>query len=285
MPVTKWYGGKCPVKPGTPIFYTLMASPARHWTTHPENLHWGHGTPTSDIVEFYVDLSEIPCPSLGGWIDWSGDPVSPANADDLIAYVLRDGEEVLRGERASHLIWLHQSPPASHDIIAYCVVSTAGIPDDPPSPKTTNLSTPESAPTGNGTEIWPLVIEDMQQRDSFGREKYGTPLRAENGRNMLVDAYQEVLDLAVYLRGEIQNRNTLNEFRASDTHKTAAALVPRIANRTHLYPTLKETSIRLILETAFSTDPDPRKRTDTLLQSIIYHTLQEISHAADQSNP
>ena len=54
--------------------------------------------------------------------------------------------------------------------------------------------------------VWELVIEDMRQRDNEGRKKYGTPLQASNGRDALVDAYQEVLDLAVYLRQEIERR-------------------------------------------------------------------------------
>lgn len=54
--------------------------------------------------------------------------------------------------------------------------------------------------------IWELVIEDMQERDRVGRARYGTPLQADNGRDHLVDAYQEALDLAVYLRTEIEER-------------------------------------------------------------------------------
>jgi hypothetical protein len=43
------------------------------------------------------------------------------------------------------------------------------------------------------------VIDDMRARDRMGRERYGVPLTADNGRNHLVDAYQESLDLLVYL--------------------------------------------------------------------------------------
>lgn len=39
-----------------------------------------------------------------------------------------------------------------------------------------------------------------RERDRLGVRKYGTRLRAHNGRRALVDAYQEALDLAVYLR-------------------------------------------------------------------------------------
>ena len=51
---------------------------------------------------------------------------------------------------------------------------------------------------------WELVIEDMQERNSVGIQRYGTPLQPFNGRNNLIDAYFEVLDQAVYLRNRIE---------------------------------------------------------------------------------
>jgi hypothetical protein len=44
------------------------------------------------------------------------------------------------------------------------------------------------------------LVEDIRARDAEGRRKYGVPLQPHNGRDMLVDAYQEALDLVVYLR-------------------------------------------------------------------------------------
>ncbi len=44
------------------------------------------------------------------------------------------------------------------------------------------------------------VLADMRERDRIGRERYGTPLTTGNGRDHVVDAYQELLDAAVYLR-------------------------------------------------------------------------------------
>lgn len=71
-----------------------------------------------------------------------------------------------------------------------------------------NLSNYEPDPIKTDERpVWELVIEDMRQRDNEGRAKYGTPLQASNGRDALVDAYQEVLDLAVYLRQEIERRS------------------------------------------------------------------------------
>lgn len=69
-------------------------------------------------------------------------------------------------------------------------------------------NTPQPAPTPTDrTPTWELVIADMRERDRIGREKYGVPLTPGSGRDSLVDAYQEALDLAVYLRDEIEGRN------------------------------------------------------------------------------
>lgn len=42
-------------------------------------------------------------------------------------------------------------------------------------------------------------VADLRERALAGEKKYGTPLRAHNGRDALVDAYQEALDLVMYL--------------------------------------------------------------------------------------
>jgi len=65
----------------------------------------------------------------------------------------------------------------------------------------------QPAPIANDSRpIWELVIEDMRARDHVGRERYGVPLQAHNGRDVLRDAYEEALDLAVYLRQAIEER-------------------------------------------------------------------------------
>ena len=67
-------------------------------------------------------------------------------------------------------------------------------------------------PKANDSQpIWLLVIQDMQARDSLGRERYGTPLQANNGRDALRDAYEEALDLCVYLRQAIEERDRVRQ--------------------------------------------------------------------------
>jgi hypothetical protein len=57
--------------------------------------------------------------------------------------------------------------------------------------------------------VWSLVIEDMHGRDIAGLGTYGVRLTAFNGRDPLQDAYEEALDMAVYLRAAIIEREAL----------------------------------------------------------------------------
>jgi hypothetical protein len=67
---------------------------------------------------------------------------------------------------------------------------------------------PQNQPVKNeNPAVWPLVVADMQARDQFGADKYGTRLQPHNGRDALTDAYQEALDLCVYLRQAIYERD------------------------------------------------------------------------------
>lgn len=55
--------------------------------------------------------------------------------------------------------------------------------------------------------VWPIVMADMHARHELGIRRYGTPLQPFNGRDALRDAYEEALDLAVYLRTAIFERD------------------------------------------------------------------------------
>lgn len=70
-----------------------------------------------------------------------------------------------------------------------------------------NLSDEEPKPITNDNSIpvWDLVLSDIADRRQSGIEHYGTELVTNNGRNALIDAYQEALDLVVYLRQAIRD--------------------------------------------------------------------------------
>ena len=63
---------------------------------------------------------------------------------------------------------------------------------------------PQSKPSPSHGDITELVIADLKARRELGIRKYGTTLQAFNGRSALIDAYQEALDLAQYLRQAIE---------------------------------------------------------------------------------
>jgi hypothetical protein len=64
----------------------------------------------------------------------------------------------------------------------------------------------QPAPVSGKGDIWKLVFADMEARREQGIERYGVPLQIHNGRDALMDAYQEALDLVVYLRQAIEER-------------------------------------------------------------------------------
>lgn len=66
----------------------------------------------------------------------------------------------------------------------------------------------QQPPRPSEGDVWLLVLKDMEERRLHGIEKYGVPVQPHNGRDPLVDAYQEALDLCVYLRQAIEERKS-----------------------------------------------------------------------------
>ncbi|MGL5309442.1 MAG: hypothetical protein ACRDAL_02445 [Plesiomonas shigelloides] len=64
----------------------------------------------------------------------------------------------------------------------------------------------QASPSGSGNPILGMVLADLTNRALEGKDKYGEPLKANNGRKPLWDAYQEALDLCMYLRQMIEEQ-------------------------------------------------------------------------------
>ncbi len=58
----------------------------------------------------------------------------------------------------------------------------------------------EPFPKRGNQLVAPALVDDILRRSRKGTIKYGSPLMTQNGRNALVDAYQEAIDLAMYLK-------------------------------------------------------------------------------------
>lgn len=76
----------------------------------------------------------------------------------------------------------------------------------------------QPTPKPNDTQpIHEQVIEDIKRRAEVGKQNYGTYLQANNGRDSLVDAYEEAQDLALYLKQAILERDAERDELAAQT--------------------------------------------------------------------
>ncbi len=56
------------------------------------------------------------------------------------------------------------------------------------------------------TVLWD-VADDLVERAKFGIKKYDKMLKTDNGRDALIDAYNQALDLVMYLKQAIIERD------------------------------------------------------------------------------
>lgn len=59
---------------------------------------------------------------------------------------------------------------------------------------------------GRDVATMDLVMADMVERKRMGEAKYGVAHQSDNGRDHLLDLYEELLDAACYLRAELRRR-------------------------------------------------------------------------------
>jgi len=57
-------------------------------------------------------------------------------------------------------------------------------------------------------EVLPHVLLDLSIRVETGAKQYGERLATFNGRDALTDAYEEAMDLAMYLKQAILERDS-----------------------------------------------------------------------------
>ena len=66
----------------------------------------------------------------------------------------------------------------------------------------------QDPPTQGKDRVLDAVIADWKKREAQGIKTYGRPLETFNGRDALWDAYEECLDLCLYLRQAIMERES-----------------------------------------------------------------------------
>jgi hypothetical protein len=83
-------------------------------------------------------------------------------------------------------------------------------------------------------DIADQVVEDIKKRKAFGRKKYGVPLRANNGRNALQDAYEEAQDMTLYLKQKLveEEQETTIDLEYQLSLEVAAAVLGHYFKKT-----------------------------------------------------
>jgi len=72
----------------------------------------------------------------------------------------------------------------------------------------------QTKPKRGKKEIHALVVKDISEKVKAGEKKYGTKLMSHNGRDPLIDLYQELIDAVFYLRQEIEEKKDFNRCKS-----------------------------------------------------------------------
>lgn len=130
--------------------------------------------------------------------------------DTQVSYVFQQGDLVLKCGASTLVIQLnHFQDGALKSFLDN--ISSASTSGDQTLSTYRDPQSPQPLPVKNDLPLsHNLLISEIEKRRDFGAKKYGQALQAENGRNAVQDALEEVIDAAVYLINErTEQRNLL----------------------------------------------------------------------------
>jgi hypothetical protein len=83
---------------------------------------------------------------------------------------------------------------------------------------------------GSARHIRDRVADDLEGRKQFGLAKYGTTLQAHNGRDALLDLYDELLDAVCYARQRLieTSPDSLEYLILFETYDDIVSHLPRV---------------------------------------------------------
>ncbi len=73
---------------------------------------------------------------------------------------------------------------------------------------TRDPETDQPAPKPGGYPVQAVLIEAIRQRMEFGLKKYGRPLETDNGRDPLLDMWEEMMDMISYFTQYVLEQGT-----------------------------------------------------------------------------
>lgn len=131
-------------------------------------------------------------------------PVSLATYREIADKLQQAGYDhaIFEDEKGSHVIDMHGIA-----LEVEAAVPTKTREGDQPLPTKNNLPF-----------VHDLMKADVEARKRIGEQRYGTPLQPHNGRDVLKDIYEELLDAAVYLRQQIYERDHPKESNVAESN-------------------------------------------------------------------
>lgn len=79
----------------------------------------------------------------------------------------------------------------------------------------------DAAINGGADEAEEAMCRALLERKAYGIKKYGKPLQTENGRDALLDAWEEAVDLTSYLAQLMLEPSVPGHLSANDTFESA----------------------------------------------------------------
>lgn len=87
----------------------------------------------------------------------------------------------------------------------------------------TDSTQPKPVRSVSSQSVTDAVVADMHARRETGTRKYGVELLSFNGRDAILEAYQESLDLTMYLKQALMERDANGEEKGSTASEAHSA--------------------------------------------------------------
>ena len=129
--------------------------------------------------------------------DDSGEPQQPRNR----VYQMRQHDITMTTNEFGNVSSAYHSPTC------WCMSWGYAIVDNFDSPK---LHETQPMPIPGKEDVTEAVIADLIARNDIGVESYGTTLKTFNGRDALLDCYEELLDAIKYLKQRLMEEDGRN---------------------------------------------------------------------------
>lgn len=146
---------------------------------------------------------------------------------------------------------------------------------------------PESTPPPVSNEyphMADYAAKAVMDRKAWGEQKYGTPLQPFNGRDAIVDAMEEVLDLNVYMQQVLYERTHLaNVLELFTRHDPAQGLI-RVLFRDNVFMVELATRSLIVVRQNTETNVPPWVAVTPAVYTQLEQAMRDVATAQGRSD-